>query len=633
MCLIAEHISQILLDDTRNLLYTLSSKSTINTFHMKPDDTLAPAVSLTYSEIHRHLTHLLKSRSSLLQPDTPIISISPISAKEASKLHLMATTKTGCRLFISATGSQWGWQTNDSAAPTSMQLQHVKFPPRQMEDSLGQQQQPSGGSVLDMESHALIPTRIAKRFAPGHFLSFVAKDPSGATDYLFLSSPDSGRIAQNRNDPTMITKYYECGTWMNLESRAVDVDIITAPFGAAAGPSHGFGNELAVQFDNPPMEIAILTNNGVRVVQRMRPVDIFAAMIRAGGGPEGVEGEIRKFIKVYGRVEATATALAVACGQGFEVSPEVRPATNSDADVTDTARKAFIDHGGKPVYNENSVVDQNVSPIESVRPSPRHEGTCLYISRLVRLIWKAPVLAAMSTPAGGLSYKNTISQKRLREIQVELIKVQEFLGKNKSYIEGLAGPDSILSMTNKQEEIANQAEHRAFHALIVATKNIIEGISFVLVLFNDKLDEIMQSLSAESRAQVMKLTYEVLFSDDSGRRLAKDLVKAIIDINIANGSNVQTIAEALRRKCGSFCSEQDVEIFKAQELLKRASEAGGFSDTSRTRLMDALRLYMKVASSLSWSNVVWAVEQFVALQFYAGKAKYLQIPLKLLTLQ
>jgi nuclear pore complex protein Nup155 len=140
----------------------------------------------------------------------------------------------------------------------------------------------------------------------------------------------------------------------------------------------------------------------------------------------------------------------------------------------------------------------------------------------------------------------------------------------------------------------------------------------VLVLFDEKVDEIILSLPENSRARARQLTYEGLFCSPDGRNLAKELVKAIVNRNIANGSNVDTVAEALRRRCGSFCSADDVVIFKAQEQVKRASEAGPTSEASRRLLNESLRLFQKVAGSLSMEHLEWAVSQYIPMSFYAG---------------
>ncbi|KAI9839285.1 MAG: hypothetical protein M1819_003280 [Sarea resinae] len=617
-----EHVVQMVVDDTRNLLYTLSSRSTIRTFHIKANNTLDLVITRTLSGIFGNVAHMI-SRSDLLIPGTSIVSISPIPAQEASKLHLMATTSTGCRLFLSATAS-YGWSLGDNtSAPTSMQVQHVKFPPPELPGSGQPQQAPSnqlmgysGSPSVNLQSKSLKPTRSAFRFSPGYFLCFVPKDPQAATDTLFLSSPDSGRIARPQ-DSSQLTRYSEFGTWLSLGSRAEDVGLASPAFYAASTPT-GFGNELAVQYDKPVPEIVILTNTGVHTIRRRRLVDIFAAAIRYGGGDEGLEGEIKKFIRLYGRGETLATALAVACGQGSDVASDSRVARITDPEVLEYARKAFIEFGGKPILNENSVVDQTIPAVDNVRPSPRHEGLSLYISRLVRSIWKAPIIQESVTPLGGLAVAPTVKLSKIQDIQRELTKLQEFLNANKSFIDGLAGPEALGQARTKQDEVALQAEHRALHSLVLLISDIIEGISFVLVLFDERVDEIVLSLPDTIRQQVRQMNYEGLFCTSAGKDLAKELVKAIVNRNIANGSNVDTIAEALRRRCGSFCSADDVVIFKAQEQLKKASEAGSTSEFGRNLLNESLRLFQQVAASLSMEHLHGAVQQFAAMAFYAG---------------
>ena len=618
-----EYIVQMITDDTRSLLYTLSSHSTIRTFHMKPNGGLECMIVQTLSLTFSHIGHMV-SRTELLGPGVSIVSISPISATEAQKLHLMATTSTGCRLFMSATASSSWSSTGASNAPTSMRVQHIKFPPPpQGTYSRPRSQQtiqagPYQGPSVDTQSKALSNTRTAQRFPPGYFFCFTADDKQRSIDTLFLSSPDTGRIARPQDSAqTGAAQFPESSVWVGLESHAEDVGLISRPFVAASSPQ-GFGNELAIQFDRPPSEIAILTNTGIHTIRRRRLVDIFAAAIQISGRGEGLESEVRKFIRLYGRGETTATALAVACGQGEDVAPDARITKLTNPEILESARKAFIDFGGKPVLNENFMVDRTGPAIDSVRPSPRHEGMALYISRLVRSIWKVPILVQQFTPLRGVIISPTVRTQKLRDIQRDLSSLQDFLTENKSFIDGLAGPESLTRVSTKQEEIALQAEHRALHSLVVLIANIIEGISFVLVLFDERVDEIIMSLSDESRQRIRQLTFEGLFATSEGKELAKELVKAIVNRNIANGSNVDTVAEALRRRCGSFCSADDVVIFKAQELLKKASEAGGNSDMGRRLLNESLRLFQQVAASLTMEQLQWAVQQFISMEFYAG---------------
>jgi nuclear pore complex protein Nup155 len=605
-----EHVIEMVVDDSRRLLYTLSSESSIRTFHMDSPTTLQQVIEKKRQELLRDISHMI-TQSPLLNNTMKIVSISPISAMEGVKLHLMAITTTGCRLFLSATRG-YGY-LNSQGAPQSMQVQHIKFPPRAPAN------QRPGDPYPELSSQALSYARLGLRFPPGFFLCFVTKAGRENADALFLSAPESGRIsASAREMGSQGTKYYEQGCWIELGSVAESIGLVTKPFSAAQQPI-GFGNELAVQFDQPATEIAILTNTGIHVIRRRRLVDIFAAAVRNGGNEEGFENEVKKFIGKYGRGETTATALAVACGQGSNMPPspgDARVVRINDPETLELARRCFVEFGGRPSLNDNGIQEDLAGTIDNVRPSSRHEGLALYMGRLVRSLWKSPVITQIAV-GNAVQISTTVSIAKLQAVQDDLVKLQKFLEKNKSFIEGLAGPESLQRASSQQEEIALQGEHQALHSLQKLNENIIEGISFVQMLFDERVDEIWSSLDDGTRQQLRDMTYEHLFSYEAGKNVAKDLVKAIVNRNIANGSNVDTVADALRRRCGSFCSADDVVIFKAQEQLKKASEVES-SDLARNLLNESLRLFQQVAGSLSFENLQSAAEKFANLQFYAG---------------
>lgn len=621
-----EMVVDLVVDDTRGLLYALSSRSTIRVFQLTANNGLSLVITRPFSATFNDISHMLSAQTptDLIANDTQLVSIQPISAREASKMHLMATTSTGCRIFMSATSTSYYSMPRQQSAPNSMQVVHVKFPPADSVKSATSQSQPSGpagpygnNQSINTMSRALYPTRYSARFPPGFFFCFVSgQDQQRQSDILFISAPDTGRIARPQ-DASKPTRYPELGLWLSLGAQAEAIGLVSQPFSAASTP-YGFANELAVQFDNPASEVAILTNTGVHTLRRRRLVDIFAATVKVGGGDNGLEGEIKKFIRLYGRSETAATSLAVACGQGLDVTSDSRVARITDPEVLEFARKAFIEYGGKPQFYENMVVDQSVAAVDMVHPSPRHEGLVMYVTRLLRSVWKSPVIRETTSPTGGLAVSPVISAAKLQSIAQDLQKLKEFLNANKSFISGLAGPELRDRTATKQEEISLQAEHRALHSQLVLIDNIIEGIAFIQVLFDERMDEILLTLGNEMRQQVRDLTYEGLFSTVAGKDIAKELVKAIVNRNIANGSNVETVAEALRRRCGSFCSADDVVIFKAQEHLKRASEAGSESELGRNLLNEGLRLFTQVAGSLSMEQLQWAVQNFTALQFYAG---------------
>ena len=619
-----EKMKQIVIDDSRNLLYTLSSQSNIRVFHIKTTNVLEHILSKSRSNVTSNLTHMVPRNSELLQPaQFEIASISTISASETSRLTLQATTTSGCRIFFSATSGYSYYSQTQANPPTSMQVHHVKFPPSETPalrsprpallttGGLGQPSQP-----LDVNARTLIKTHQVYRFSPGFNICFFRLNLQAENDQLFVSAPESARIALGR-DSSQVTKYPELGVYLSLGGTVQDVGLLTPSFGASASPQ-GFGNEMAVQFDQPATEIAVLTSGGVHVLRRRRLVDIFAAAIRNGGGDEGLEGQVKKFSALYGRSETMATALAVACGQGVDTT-DLHVSSITDPDILEFARKIYVEFGTGARVNDIGMLDHSTLSVENVEPSSRHKGLSLYLERLTRSIWKAPIVKETIVPTGGLKYDPPSSITRLQDIQKDVNRLSEFLNKNKPFIEGLSGPEALRHVASRVEEVALQGEHQAMHSMSRLIENVIEGIAFVLVLFSERTDEVILSLPEPIRREVKNLTFEALFCSSTGKELAKELVKAIVNRNIAAGSNVDTIAEALRRKCGSFCSADDVVIFKAQEMLKKAMEAGANTERGRASLNESLKLFQKVASALTMEQLQSIIEQYVNLEFFAGK--------------
>ena len=125
-----ETIEQIAIDDSRKLVYTLGSKSTIKTFFLNSPTTISHVITYTFPSVLSHIS-ILSANSPLLDPrNTNIVAITPIQANESTRIYLVATTNSRVRLYIRAIkgyGSFGG--INDPV--NSMQVIHVRFPPEQ----------------------------------------------------------------------------------------------------------------------------------------------------------------------------------------------------------------------------------------------------------------------------------------------------------------------------------------------------------------------------------------------------------------------------------------------------------------------------------------------------------------------
>ncbi|KAK7207127.1 Non-repetitive/WGA-negative nucleoporin C-terminal-domain-containing protein [Myxozyma melibiosi] len=598
----AESIVAIEIDDSRSLVYTLSSRSTIRAYHMSSPTDLTLVITYTYASLCSHL-QMINAASPLLDPrSTAIVSIEPIRPIESTQIHLIATTSTGCRLYLRA-ARLYGFEfsSNQSAPPTNMQVIQVRFPPRE-----SSAQAPS-------VSRALQNTRFSKIFSPGYYFA-VKEGESG--DSVFVSAPDTGRILLQSLTSNSAPQLVETSAWADIEGFVQEIALLSAPFQVAPKPE-GFGNEVAAQYTLPPTQVAILTNTGVHIYTRRYMVQTFAML----------GNHARMFLEMYGRSETCCTALSVACAT-------TGPTGAVPLDAREIARKAYIEFGGKAHLRDDNYGVTMIS-LDSVRLSGRFEGLSMYMARIVRDIWKVPIIKQIKSRDGkSFSYATNVSVDKLNAHHAVLYDLYQFLEQNQSYIDGLSGPDRVLgalgSNNARIDELSLQAEHRGMHALMTLLRHMTEGLSFVSMIVEPrKLSEIMMNVSGESQQRIIKLSFEDLFTSDSGTELANELVRAMVNVSISSGSSVDSVIDVLRKRCGSFCSSDAVVLYKSLELLNKARVAAATDpDLKMHCLTESVHLLGMAAGTIVFEELQNAISIFLSLDYHPGA---IQVALKAAT--
>lgn len=61
---------------------------------------------------------------------------------------------------------------------------------------------------------------------------------------------------------------------------------------------------------------------------------------------------------------------------------------------------------------------------------------------------------------------------------------------------------------------------------------------------------------------LVNMTYADLLTTNTGRDIARNLVSAIINIQIGQNLSIDAISDVLQQRCGSFCSADDVLLYK-----------------------------------------------------------------------
>lgn len=633
-----ENITAMEVDDSRSLLYTLSSKSTIRVYHITGKQELNLTITYTLTQLLSHLQMITApadpnnntgggatsnnfansaQNSTLIGKSTKIVSIHVISKIESSQIHLVAITSTGCRLYLRAARSMvFGFASNANSPPTTMQVIQVRFPPA------------SDMNTPPSQSKLLTSTKPTSAiFEPGHFFGVVPNENSENNngDKLFVASLDSGRIVHQMS-ATPVTEapmFIENACFLPVEGFVQSIRVLTPPFKASDKPE-GFGNECAAQYSFPAPQIAVLTNTGIQIFTRNYPYQVFA----------GLGQDVRTFFEFYGRTETCSSALSVASKGSIGA-----------ADERELATKVYIEVGGKPhlkVDDENTYsLTNSTNPAtpgnnnstgkgeDIVRLSGRFDGLATYLSRMLREIWSKKVFnfkENSSQPNERGVFSISVSQSTLELIQIGLFEISEFLEKNRAFIDGLSGgPDSLLGSASRADEISLQVEHRGLDALVRLIKSVREGIAFLLLLIEETVnasngvEAIMAYLQDDIRLQMKNLVFKKFFTTTEGTDLAKELVTCLVNRSIAEGGSVDSIARVLQDRCESYCSSNDVITYKALEYLRKAKVAPeSDADLKNQNLYDSVRLFKKAAAETHFQTLKEAMQEYEVLEFYPG---------------
>lgn len=116
-----EAITQIVVDDSRSILYTLGDKGTISVWDIC-NEGASKVTSMSQASLVQNSMNVVKTLDG--NNFRPIVSISTITEAESLNLNLVAVAATGTRFYFSC--SSLG---NPSTRPRDLLLMHVRLPP------------------------------------------------------------------------------------------------------------------------------------------------------------------------------------------------------------------------------------------------------------------------------------------------------------------------------------------------------------------------------------------------------------------------------------------------------------------------------------------------------------------------
>uniref|UniRef100_A0A182QXT3 Nucleoporin Nup133/Nup155-like N-terminal domain-containing protein n=1 Tax=Anopheles farauti TaxID=69004 RepID=A0A182QXT3_9DIPT len=759
-----DSVEKIVVDNSRNLLYVLMSKGSIEAWDLGKDaGSTRRLARLSYKEITSAASMILRTiDTSAFQP---ITAICPLTVDDSGSLHLVAVTECGVRFYFSTIPLHLhGFYIRQQYLQQQQQLQQQQLlqqqqQQQQQQQHLQQQQQqpmqqqantinanlpdpaqskPQGLYLLHVRVPPGTPSNLKQKVVhTAHYLQgslLMISRQQQDQDLLMCFSSEQFQSQTNLVESTTLLPL-DGQVWAVADVKRKDRLSVTTPLRAA----------------QQPRKVALLTNQGVHIVSVLRPVDILQQLLVGCHGPQSEA--VRTYFGKQTEPEACATALLLAClesyrgtelgewaaqafvlygGEPYFEGPTVATAPVHDnrqlgfnspvagtgygaMDATMQQNANFGPTGGKlfastpystpgrglgtPMHQQHGMHQQHQqlyggggSPLQSHNNnntslgaqetadtamfhfSAKHAGLYLYVSRMLRCIWRKPCVderlystisqqdcvvlledlyairrflenVSVSNLLGystggvgggrgnGMTARHTMGsshQGGYGHGQSGLLLQSPLSGERSGYgsfmssqpsggYGGMMGgggtgyPPTSAGMSQKNcTEEALMEERKSLEALVRLTKRACEVIGLWKVICEHQCHLLVGKLTKDEQTILKTCTFRNLIL--SRVDICGLLIVTLINSYLADNASVGSISSKLREVCPTLYRHEDAVSHKATEILLLSR---GCTDREKKdeRLRTALQLCKSAAPNLPLEALC---QQFVAAGFYSG---------------
>ncbi|KAF9410958.1 hypothetical protein HW555_010090, partial [Spodoptera exigua] len=622
-------IVKIEVDNSRNILYTLSEKGCIEVFDLGPDgEGLSRVVRLTQGKIVSSAFDIVKT----LEPNNfkPVVAISAVEESESDHLNLVAVTQTGARLYFS-TGSSDA-TPGGSQRPQYLTLLHVRLPPGFT---------PNSSVLKPKQVHSAV-------YENGSLVMVCSAGGGGEAETLWCLS----RVLASTST------FSESHTLLALDGPA---------WALTALPHHHSKHLSQALLSKKEVwsvsRWAVVTGAGACVVEAGAAPDLLRALLRDCRGPDA--HPVKDFFQLYSVEQACACALYLAC----------EDITSGDLSISEWATRAFFLYGSQlapsPMYQQPSQMPTTIgspkfsprqmstpmsirgpqgqlqpgklnqsyqgpmnqsfpgSPNQSMMPqspfhqsmmspgfnqssfvgnmtqqprdpnfpmpieySAKHNGLYIYIGRILAPIWGLKCVTMSQSPDKKEFMSSKVTGEDCAYIVQKLQRVAAFMQRT------LAPPHSD--------------EHASLQALKLFITMAIEMLSLWKVLCEHQFHVIAASLPPEQQNALQAASYRELLV--GGQEVACLLLGSLVAGYLRDNASVDGISQKLRQLCPTLYRQEDATCSKANELLIFAKQQKNPAEREEM-LQHALKLCKDVAPNV---NLPLVCSKLVSAGFYSG---------------
>lgn len=467
-----EGVESFVVDAQQSRIYALHSKGQLEWIDVSGSKFESRA---RFNRLSDHFTRA-RLTGALGNAGAQVVAIAPVPANESKKAAVVAIAASGARAYLGTTGYYYG------QVGGSFQIIATRPPP------------PDVSKV------------VPQSFYSSGTLLAVQADPGSATasSIVTFATPAVGRqsaMRENYNNYQAPALQEWCSK-ISIPAQVWTIAEVASTNPARSAPALRTNegivlSELSCEATVAARQFLILTTSGLFRVEQPRPIDMLE-------GDLEIEKEQAVAVSraAFGRTQLSAMAVLMGSG-GLK---------RQVADLVSAAVNILISA-------EPPIIQTSTTGTRSIIYSPRHDGLAATLARYLRPIWKAKVVATIPGP---VRFKLGVTDQDLLAVQANLADLHRFL-ENHPFPRHQAEGDG---------KVAWDQEEASAESLMLLLKQAIEAISFVLLLADYKLPDVIAKCDVATQGMLTSLDFQSLLTSQGGRDVARTLVTALIELQI-----------------------------------------------------------------------------------------------------
>ncbi|GMF46949.1 unnamed protein product [Phytophthora fragariaefolia] len=732
-------VVDLCVDHARHILYVLHDDAQVGVFDLGPDGDETRAVCAVnlladgakYARENRR-TRVSCPDERLFQPAVAgapnplkVVALAVVPPDESKVVTLVAVTSNGIRFYLTAFSRRYAFAgagaSGRSKRPSRLEILHIRLPP----PAIALRDAPPYHAKEGMQpgyAPGKSPSAVHAAFhRKGVFLCVegrrdqqdqlvgIAHDPISTTalpvqtglaarkptiresvsldtcigkvvdiqelDPYSSEGPESAWIAEAAA-ASSDTKGSSSGS-----KRSFDVMSTGVPAGSAS-ENAPIVSEMALMYSQPSRHFLCLTNAGIQVFKKIRPLDQLHRVLLLARGHE-LKAALAPFVRCFGEIQVVCMLIALACGVPTDpltsetstaaslVAPRGGVTTvKSDDYIYTAAVQGIFEIAQGPPDNvplepaASTTSNGTSSGASSTRivlttefgMSYQHDGLVAFTSRVLRPLWTSKTLGrrVVSRVAGGAkpsakspgyvtSFENIHSPEKLDEIREVLFQLRQLmesagpfavsisggaaLEKNPS-LDGVLGESAEAGLSRVSELVMRHQKSLSEDQLKRETRFKAEQRSlyylYLLVLRSIEaisLLRLAQEYKVSLEEPLARLSFSDLVTTTDGSLAAKTMTKALMR---GRNENNQFLIKQLREQCPTFFSVSDLWHYQGYRSLSNAKLSGSpvarknFLKESLDQLLNSCHMW----DTEDCLDVLQGIcEDYTLLNYYEGVVK------------